>query len=44
MADLERFIHAADDGLLVLVKAGLAHVQFESSHPFEDGNGRLDGC
>ena len=41
MADLERFIHAADDGLPVLVKAGLAHVQFESIHPFLDGNGRL---
>ena len=41
MADLERFIHAADDGLPVLVKAGLAHVQFETIHPFLDGNGRL---
>ena len=30
MADLERFIHATDDGLPVLVKAGLAHVQFET--------------
>ena len=41
MAGLERFIHAADDGLPVLVKAGLAHVQFETIHPFLDGNGRL---
>ena len=41
MADLERFIHATDDGLPVLVKAGLAHVQFEAIHPFLDGNGRL---
>ena len=41
MADLERFIHATDDGLPVLVKAGLAHVQFETIHPFPDGNGRL---
>ena len=41
MADLERFIHATDDGLPVLVKAGLAHVQFETIHPFLDGNGRL---
>ena len=41
MADLERFIHAEDDGLPVLVKAGLAHVQFETIHPFLDGNGRL---
>ena len=41
MAALERFIHATDDGLPVLVKAGLAHVQFETIHPFLDGNGRL---
>ena len=41
MADLERFIHADDDGLPLLVKAGLAHVQFETIHPFLDGNGRL---
>ena len=41
MADLERFIHATDDRLPVLVKAGLAHVQFETIHPFLDGNGRL---
>ena len=41
MADLERFIHATDDELPVLVRAGLAHVQFETIHPFLDGNGRL---
>ena len=41
MAGLERFIHATDDGLPILVKAGLAHVQFETIHPFLDGNGRL---
>ncbi|MYC52038.1 MAG: Fic family protein [Gammaproteobacteria bacterium] len=41
MAGLERFIHATDDGLPVLVKAGLAHVQFETIHPFLDCNGRL---
>ena len=41
MADLERFIHDTNDGLPVLVKAGLAHVQFETIHPFLDGNGRL---
>jgi Fic family protein len=40
MAELERFIHA-DDDLPVLVKAALAHVQFETIHPFLDGNGRL---
>ena len=41
MADLELFIHATDDELPVLVRAGLAHVQFETIHPFLDGNGRL---
>ncbi len=41
MAALECFIHATDDGLPVLVKAGLAHAQFETIHPFLDGNGRL---
>lgn len=41
MAALERFIHATDDGLPILVKAGLAHAQFETIHPFLDGNGRL---
>ncbi len=41
MAALERFIHAPDDGLPALVKAGLAHVQFETIHPFLDGNGRI---
>lgn len=41
MADLERFLHATDDGLPLLVRAGLAHVQFETIHPFLDGNGRV---
>ena len=41
MAALERFIHATDDDLSTLIKAGLAHVQFETIHPFLDGNGRL---
>ena len=41
MAALERFYHAEDDGLPVLVRAGLAHVQFETIHPFLDGNGRV---
>lgn len=40
MADLERFLHAGDD-LPVLLRAGLAHVQFETIHPFLDGNGRV---
>lgn len=37
--DLETFLHA-DDGLPMLVRCGLAHAQFESIHPFLDGNGR----
>lgn len=41
MAALERFLHAPDDGLPVLVRAALAHVQFETIHPFLDGNGRV---
>ena len=41
MADLERFLHDDADGLPRLVKAGLAHVQFETIHPFLDGNGRV---
>ena len=41
MGDLERFLHEETPGVPVLVKAALAHVQFESIHPFLDGNGRL---
>jgi len=41
MAALERFLHAEDDGLPILTRAGLAHVQFETIHPFLDGNGRV---
>lgn len=37
--DLERFIHASD-ATLTLIKAGLIHSQFETIHPFLDGNGR----
>ena len=40
MTALERFYHA-DDGMPFLVRAGLAHVQFETIHPFLDGNGRV---
>lgn len=37
----EKFMHEEASGLPPLVKAGLLHVQFESIHPFLDGNGRL---
>lgn len=40
MAALEKWLHA-DDPLPPLVRAGLAHVQFETIHPFLDGNGRI---
>jgi Fic family protein len=41
MAALEKFLQAEGDGLPVLLRAGLAHVQFETIHPFLDGNGRV---
>ncbi|MGB9071110.1 MAG: Fic family protein [Terriglobales bacterium] len=37
----ERFLHDEKNKIPVLVEAGLAHVQFESIHPFLDGNGRV---
>lgn len=40
IAALDRFIHGHSE-LPALVKAALAHVQFESIHPFLDGNGRV---
>lgn len=38
---LEKFIHGGPAQTPTLIKAGLAHAQFESIHPFLDGNGRL---
>ena len=38
---LELFLHDEQTGLPLLVRAGLVHVQFETIHPFLDGNGRL---
>lgn len=40
MSDLERFLHA-DEDVPVVIRAALAHVQFETIHPFLDGNGRV---
>ena len=41
MGDLERFLHDDPEPTPVLTKAALAHVQFETIHPFLDGNGRV---
>lgn len=38
--EFELFLHA-DDSLPTLVRVGLAHAQFETIHPFQDGNGRI---
>ncbi len=40
VGDLEKYLHA-EDGLPALVRIGLAHVQFETIHPYLDGNGRI---
>ena len=40
LGDLEHFLHA-DDALPPLVRVALAHAQFETIHPFLDGNGRV---
>jgi Fic family protein len=41
MAHLEKFLHDDPEATPILVKAALAHAQFETIHPFLDGNGRI---
>lgn len=41
MADLEKFIQEENPSIPMLVRVALMHVQFETIHPFLDGNGRL---
>ena len=40
LSDFEKYLHASS-GLPLLIDVGLAHAQFESIHPFVDGNGRV---
>ena len=41
MSDLERYIHCENHEHSTLTRIGLSHVQFETIHPFLDGNGRV---
>jgi Fic family protein len=41
MADLEKFLHGDPVSVPLLIRVALAHAQFETIHPFLDGNGRV---
>lgn len=41
LGDLESFVHESAGDLPLLVRCGLVHAQFETIHPFLDGNGRV---
>lgn len=41
VTDWEKWINAPDDEMPLVVKAAVGHYQFETLHPFSDGNGRL---
>jgi Fic family protein len=41
LRNLESFLHEEENSLPLLIRAGLVHAQFETIHPFLDGNGRV---